>query len=108
MVGHEVKFCMHHFVCGVGKGQFKLMKPAEVIDPKKMVQFVVTDDKSLVVFNGVVTTVGALHAEKSKTDPACKVAYHDMSMQPSPGTFTMTAAASYSIGWTKLCFMFSI
>ena len=58
-----------------------------------MIKFKLEDYKSLVVLNGAVVTVGSLHAEKSTTDPNCKIAYHDIEVHSEPGSFSLKVAS---------------
>ena len=68
-------------ICGFGKGRVKLGKPDQVpqgAEDGKGVQFLLQDHTTLIVLNGVVTTVGkACVAEWSKK-PTAAVCYHSV------------------------------
>jgi len=58
-------------------------------DTATMIEFKLKSDEDLVVHNGVVTTIGKLIADRTATDPMCKVCYHTISFSAEPGKFTL-------------------
>ena len=62
------------FVAGLGKGGFKLVKGD--VQESDGISFRVDDDKTMVVFNGVVTELGQVIADQRVKKPDCQVCYH--------------------------------
>ena len=62
-------------IAASGKGKFNSRENAD-LDPKELL-FDLVDDKSLVVHNNTLCTIGDVMAEQLKKDPHAKVCYHD-------------------------------
>ena len=77
------------FVCGYGKGGFKLVKVDA--DDSTGVMFTMTGSKDKVVFNGVVQLLGKVVADQREKKPDATVCYHKLEALPEdPKEFSLT------------------
>ena len=83
------KMNLGSLLIGFGKGKFKL--DVEEAKQKKAMLFELSNDGDIVHHNGKTQPLLDVFKERRKTEPGCKVAYHDMVETPdSLGGFTLT------------------
>ena len=63
-------------ILGFGKAKFKLT--SECADPGTQQLFEIKSSDDLAILNGTLTTVGSIVDTRRKTEPDCKIAYHEI------------------------------
>jgi hypothetical protein len=77
------------FLCGFGKGSFKLVKAADAASAAG-VQFCLGGSEDLVVFNGQVCALGKIVSDMRVTKPDAPVCYHNLTLDAEdPKKFTL-------------------
>ena len=78
------------YVCGMGKGSFKLFKQDQALEGN-LYEFKLTDQNDLVVMNGAVVGLGKVVLEQREKNPAVKVNYHNIVIDDgNPKEFKLT------------------
>ena len=66
------------FVCGFGRGNFKMVKKDGSDAPEKSIHFKISSQDDLVVLNGIVMDVGSVVREERKKRPDAQICYHSI------------------------------
>ena len=79
-------FCQK-FLCGLGKGNFKMFKMDGSDELTGSVSFKFTNDEDSVVLNGVVVQLRQVLADQRKQKPDAGMCYHNVELGEYPSTF---------------------
>ncbi len=78
-----------YHLCGFGTGAFKLLKMDDSCDNPEF-EFKLSTHKDLIIFNGIVATVGKVVNDMRESKPNCEVCYHKIVVDPqNPKEFTL-------------------
>jgi hypothetical protein len=91
--GDEVTWTAGTLVAAFGRGSFAA-KSMDKVELDKEVPFLLESSTSEVIFNGELTTVGAVLQKKMETDPTAFIAYHKVVEEPGKDDFKLTQTAS--------------
>ena len=80
----------HGFVCGFGRGTFKMVKLDGSDAPEKSLQFKISSQDDLVVLNGIVMDVGSVVRDQRAKKPDAQICYHSIKVdQAGPNNFNI-------------------
>ena len=85
----EVSLMKNMFLCGWGKGLYKLLKSDETIS-EQMIEFKLTSSEDMIVLNNAVMKLATVLKNEQAKNPTASICYHKVIEDPSdPNKFTL-------------------